>query len=130
MFQDEESIRVHAAKTDAELEAVVDRAFDRLGRVEFFKGGEFEVRSRRFETALATTRMTGRVLRSRKGDEWDVVVEYEVRPTALCWVLLVLGVIFLFLLGALLLLVPYTAKNDLQRRVANALRDVRYDAEG
>lgn len=129
MFRGEESIRVRAAKSASDMESVVDHAFERIGRVEFFKSGDFEVYDRRLQTSMATTVITGRLIKSRKGDEWEVVVEYEVRPTGLCWVLVVLGALFLFLLGLLLLLIPYTAKSDIQRRINNALRDARHDAE-
>ncbi|MDY3560089.1 hypothetical protein R5W23_001314 [Gemmata sp. JC673] len=58
-----------------------------------------------------------------------MTVDYWVAPTVTCWVLLVLGVFFLFLLGLLLLLIPYTTKGEMQRVLSNAVRDARDNIE-
>lgn len=130
MFSGDESVRIRTSKSEGELEEAVRDAFDRLGRVKFFSRGEFEVRAAKFQTAFADTEVTGRLRPGRKGGEWELVVEYRVSPTVLCWVLLVLGALFLFLLGGLLLLlIPYTTKGEVQRAVSNVIRDARDDIE-
>ncbi|VTR94120.1 unnamed protein product [Gemmata massiliana] len=129
MFRGEETIRIRTGMRGSEVEVLIEHALARLGRVRFYKGGVFEVTGPRLGSAMSVTEVTGRLSRGRRDDEWIVDVEYAVRPSTLCWVLLVLGVVFLFLLGLLLLLIPYTTKGEVQRVVTNALRDVRDDAE-
>ncbi|HEY1189264.1 MAG TPA: hypothetical protein VGE74_16550 [Gemmata sp.] len=125
MFNGDESVRIRTSQPEEDLEEAVRDAFERVGRVKFFSRGEFEVRASRFTTAFAETHITGRLSRGRKEDEWVLVADYRVAPTALCWVLLVLGVVFLFLLGVLMLLFPFTTKGEVQRAVSDAVHDAR-----
>src|SRR5262249_32355697 len=100
---------------------------DRVGRVRFGKRGSFSVSAGRFESSFATAQITGDISQ-RKDGEWRLTVNYTVNPSALCWVIAVVGMLFL-VAGVLILLVPNSTKNDVQRLVHRALRDVRDDAE-
>jgi hypothetical protein len=128
MFSGEESIRIRCGLTAEEVEEVVADALDRLGRVRFGKRASFEVSARRFDSALVATEVYGRLAEGRKDGEWRLTVNFVVRPTPLCWAILVVGAIF-FLWGVLILLVPYSTKGDVERAVARALRDARDDVE-
>jgi hypothetical protein len=128
MFSGEESVRIRSSLPAEEIEEVVADALDGLGRVRFGKRGSFEVGARRFESSFAAAEIHGRLSEGRKEGEWRLTVNFVVRPTPLCWVLLVIGVLF-FLAGALVLLVPYSAKGDVERAVVEALRDARDDVE-
>jgi hypothetical protein len=127
MFSGEDSIRIRADLSEEELEAIIEDAFDRLGRVRFGRRGSFFVSARRFEDSFSTTRITGDLLQ-RKNGEWRLSVNYTVNPSALCWVIAIVGILFL-VAGVLIMLVPNSTKNDVQRAVYRALRDARDDAE-
>ncbi|MDY3555367.1 hypothetical protein R5W24_004510 [Gemmata sp. JC717] len=122
-------MRIRSSKPEADLEEAVRDAFDRVGRVKFFSRGEFEVRASRFQGTFVEPRIDGKLSRGRKDGEWVLTVDYRVAPSVTCWVLLVLGVFFLFLLGLLLLLIPYTTKGEMQRVLSNAVRDARDNIE-
>lgn len=128
MFSGEESIRLRSKLSGEEIETFIEDALDPLGRVEFLRRGSFEVRARRFETSFATAEIHGRLVKGRNEGEWRLIVNFTVRPSALCWVLAILGLIFT-IFGVLILLVPQSTKNDVEREVARAIRDARDDIE-
>jgi|GEM_PF-2231884 len=128
MFSGEESIRIKSARSGEDLEPIIERAMDHLGRVYFERRGEFEIDTRQFQNALATTEITGWLSKGRKEGEWRLTVTYQVNPSALCWVIVVLGALF-FLAGVLILLAPHSTKGEVQRAVVRALRDARDDVE-
>ncbi|MBP3956768.1 hypothetical protein J8F10_15960 [Gemmata sp. G18] len=112
MFGGDGTIRFRSAKRGSELEDIIEQALGRLGRVEFHKGGAFELVGARLRSGMSVTEVTGHLPRGRKDDEWVLDVNYTVRPSPACWVAVALGVVFLFLLGVLFLLIPFTTKGE------------------
>jgi hypothetical protein len=128
MFSGEDSVRIKSNLGEEELEEIIENALDRLGRVRFGRRGDFTVSTRRFESSFATTELYGRLSKGRKSGEWRLSVNYTVNPSALCWVIAVLGFLF-FVIGVLILLVPHNTKTEVERIVSNAIRDARDDVE-
>ena len=73
--------------------------------------------------------MSGNLARGRRDDEWILSLSYSVLPSPACWVIAVLGFLF-FLVGPLILLIPFTAKSNVQRAAEQAVREVQGEAEG
>jgi hypothetical protein len=128
MFNGDDSVRIRTKLSEEQIEEIVENALDRIGRVRFGKRGSFEVSGRRFENSFATAEIYGRLAPGRKDGEWRLSVRYEVKPSALCWVIAILGAVF-SLLGVLILLAPQSTKNDVEKAVRRALRDARDDVE-
>ncbi len=122
MFSGEESMRIRSALPREEMENVVADALDRLGAVKFTGRSRFRVRAGRFDSALANVTIDGELTKGRKDGEWNLTLFYQVKPSALCWVIAIVGFIFL-LLGPLIFLAPNSTKNDVQRAVYRAARD-------
>lgn len=128
MFSGEESVRFKSNLPVEELEEVITDALDGLGRVEFTDRTGFRVRAKRFETALANVTIDGELTKGRKGENWTLTLTYQVHPSALCWVIAILGFLFLFL-GLLIIFAPISTKNEVQRAVTRAVRDARKEIE-
>ena len=128
MFSGEESVRIRSDLPREELEDAVADSLDRLGDVKFTRGNEFRVRTKRFDSAMSTVTIDGELRKGRKEGEWTLTLFYTVKPTPLCWVIAIVGFIF-FVIGPLIFLIPYSAQNDVKRKVLRAARDARDDEE-
>jgi hypothetical protein len=129
MFSGEDSIRIKSKLSEEELEAIIEDALDRLGRVRFGNRGSFTVNGKKFENAFAKTQITGDLSKGRKDGEWELSVNYTVSPTPLLWVLAAVLFLFIFIVGGAIILLPLTTKSDVQQAVKKALRNARDDAE-
>jgi hypothetical protein len=128
MFSGEESVRIRSNLPREELEDAVADSLDRLGDVKFTRGNEFRVRTKRFDSSMSVVTIDGELRKGRKEGEWTLTLFYNVKPTPLCWVIAILGFIFL-VIGVLILLIPYNTQNEVKRKLVRAIRDARDDVE-
>lgn len=128
MYGNEESVRFRSDLSGPELERLIEDAASSLGYVQFFRGGEFDISGGRFQSFATDVKMTGYLSRGRRDDEWTVCISYSVAPSTACWVLAILGFLF-FLIGLLILIIPFTAKSNVQQAVRRAVREVSDRAE-
>ncbi len=128
MFNGEESVRIKSQLPRNELHPLIEDSLSRLGMVEFLGRGEFRVSARKFSTFATDVDMDGKLSQGRKVGEWTLRISYVVKPSAVCWIIAVIG-FFTCLLGPLILLMPFLAKSDVQRAVEVAVREARDDAE-
>ena len=128
MFNGEESIRLRSELPRAKLEDAIEDACNRIGVVDFFDRGEFKVSGSKFKSFATDVTVDGQLARGRKEGEWTLLISYNVRPSALCWVIAVVGFLFC-LIGPLVLLIPFLDKSKVDRAVERAVRDVQRDVE-
>ena len=119
----ETTIRFQTDLSPGEIKSVVADELGRLGYVSFHGRGNFDISGGTLNSFLTDVRLGGQLYRGRYDDEWAVRVYCEVKPSGACWTFAILGLLF-FLLGMLVLIVPYSSKGNVQRSVENALRDV------
>jgi hypothetical protein len=129
MFSGEEFVRIRSNRPREELEDAIADGLDRLGDVRFGRGSEFRVRTGRFDSAMATTRIEGELRKARREGEWILILTYQVNPSGLCWAIAIIGYMFV-LFGPLIFLVPLNTKDEVKRLVRRAIRDARDDIEG
>jgi hypothetical protein len=129
MFTSEASARIVSLLEPKELEAVVERSLGRLGRVSFYKRGEFEISGSRFRSFAADVSFDGRLSTGRHDDEWTFRLGFDVKPSGACWAIAIVGFLFI-LIGPLIFLMPYSTKGDVSRAVENAMRDLQDEIEG
>lgn len=128
MFNGEESIRIRTKHTEEKLKEVIDDVLGRIGRVEFFRRGDFAVSPGKFKSFATAVEMDGQLSKAKKEGEWTLRLEYNVAPSSTCWVIAVVGFLFC-LFGPLVLIMPFLAKSEVQRAVERALRDVQQEVE-
>ncbi len=128
MFSGEEIIRFRSSLAYAEVQALVEEGLESLGYVTFYKGGDFNVSAERQKSFATDVILRGELRKGRRPSEYVVRVYYNVQPSSICWVIGIVGLLFC-LLGPLIFLVPFMAKNEVQQAVDRALRNVRHEAE-
>lgn len=119
MFSGEERVRISLEGVDqhAFIRELVD-CFSSIGDVEMSKSGSFEISSRKFESFTHKVFIDGSV-RAKEGKA-TVVVNYRIQPQIITWIIAVC----FFPLGLAVLLLPYNAKTDLDRRVEKSCRSL------
>lgn len=127
-YNNEDSVRFGSSASRADLERMIEDVVGRLGHVMFVGRGEFEVVGNRFRSFATDVRMAGQLYRGRREDEWTLSISFSVQPSAVCWVIAILGFLFI-LIGPLILIIPFTAKGNIQNAVSRTLREVRHEAE-
>jgi DNA-directed RNA polymerase subunit RPC12/RpoP len=128
LYNNEESVRFYSTLSRSKLEDMIEDTVGRLGRVRFSRGGTFEVEAARFRNFATDVHILGELTEGRKDGEWNLRVSYEVKPTGACIAIAIVG-FFLILIGPLILLMPFTAKTEVQRAVDRAVREMRDEAE-
>ncbi len=128
MFSGEEIVRFRSAVPFAKLQELVEESLEGLGYVTFYEGGQFDVSAERHRSFATDVTLRGEVRKGRRPDEWIARVYYTVQPSALCWVIGIVGLLFC-LIGPLIFLVPFLAKGEVQQAVERALRNLRYESE-
>lgn len=128
MFSGEESVRIRSDLPREKLADLIEETLDQLGVVESFGRGEFEVSASRFQSFATKVNVTGDLSKGRKEGEWILRINYSVQPTALCWVIAIVG-FFLCFFGPLILLMPFLAKSEVQRAIERAVRDARLELQ-
>ncbi len=127
MFYSEEFTRFHTNLPPSKIVATIEEVFERIGRVEFFDRGEFEVSSSKFRSFATDVTVNGKLSKGRKEGEWSLRIEYSVKPSPLCWVIAIVGL--LFLIGPIIFITPFLAKSEVQRAVERTVRDFRDSIE-
>ena len=128
MFNGEESVRIRTDLPKEKLEEIIEDCLGRVGAVEFFKGGRFEIISPTFKAFASDAKVDGQLSPGRKEGEWNLRVSYSVQPNVVCWVIAVVGFLFV-LIGPLILLIPFLAKGEIQKKVGQALQEVEDETE-
>lgn len=124
MFSGEERIRVPLAGIDSNalVSGVVD-CFSVLGEVELSKSGQFEIDGKKFASFTHKVDIDGSI--RKKDDRAVIEVNYRIQPQIICWII---SVCF-FPLGLAILLLPFNAKNDLDRRLEKSCKALRDEFE-
>ena len=124
MFSGEERIRIPLAGIDnnALIRGVVD-CFSTLGEVEISKSGSFEIAGKKFASFTHKVDIDGSI--RKKDDKAAIEVNYRIQPQIITWIIC----ICFFPFGLAILLLPYNAKMDLERRVEKSCRALRDEFE-
>lgn len=128
MFNGEESIHIRTNLPPSKIEEIIEEEVAKVGTVELLGRGEFKVSASKFRSFLTDASVDGKLSKGRKEGEWSLRIEYHVKPSTACWVIVIVTLLFCWI-SPLLFFVPYTAKNEVQRTVERAVRDVREAVE-
>ena len=129
MFNGEESVRIRSTLSRAKIEEAIEDAADGLGNLKFYDRGEFEITGGKFQSFATAVNISGKLTEGRTEGEWTLRMAYVVKPTGGCWAIAIVGLFLVFIFSFLILLVPMTAKTEVQRAVERAVRDVRDEVE-
>lgn len=112
-------------KTDAPKETVyedIQVQLQTLGSVEISERGVIKINASRFGGFAHDAEITG-VIREKEG-KYAVELDWEAKPK---WLLVIIAAICLFGLGLALLILPYMASGDMQKKCCSVLDNIRFD---
>lgn len=112
-------------KTDQSKEKVYENIQDQLeslGSVELSDRGIIKINASKFSGFAHDCVIEGKI-RERE-NKYTVELEWEANPN---WGLVIIVSLCLFGLGLVLLIFPYMANADIQKRAASVLDNIRYD---
>jgi hypothetical protein len=111
-------------ETDLPHRDVVRRicdALDPIGDAEPVEDDEIEVAARRYGTWAYETSVAALLRQHKNGREYEVTIEYKIEPQV---VIMVLCVLFFMPLGLIVLLLGMNTKQELDKLVRRAVRDI------
>jgi hypothetical protein len=119
MFKGNSSVSFKSSKTKAEVIKVVEEQLEVLGNVSIQTSGGFNITGTKFSGFGYETSMEGRV--SDSNGRFTVNVDLEAKPAIVGWAI----TICFFPVGAAVMILPLNAKGDMQRKVDQALAEVK-----
>ncbi len=125
MFNGDERVKIATDVGADEFEKHVKESFEPLGEVEISKRGEMFITPRSsLASFFATVRIDGKISNTKEG--YKVDVSYSVAPSQACWLVAVLGFLFLCMIGGGIIFAPLVIdKPNVARAVERALRDLK-----
>ncbi len=129
MFKGEESIALSTPLPDPEVMKKVQEALGILGRVRIDKRGAIEIDPKgKFGNLLTDTTMEGMI--RKKGDGYDITIDFSCKPTVVNWVIITVGTLLCWGLNWLTVFAPLMDKKKVAKAVRNALLDIEEGVQG
>lgn len=130
MFKGQESIAFTTSTPQEAISSTIEESLQRFGKVSVSKKGAIEIEPRsKYKTALTDSNFEGTLEQSKKNpQQWVLTIAFSVKPTVVCWITAVIGMMAAGL-GFLVLLVPFKAKGAVQQAVIKALHGVQDEFE-
>lgn len=119
MFKGNSSVSFKSSKTKADVIKVVEEQLEILGNVSVSSSGGINVTGSKFTGFGYKTNIEGRV--SDRDGRYTVNIDFEAKPETAGWVV----TICFFPLGALVMILPNNAKDDMQRKADQALAEIK-----
>jgi hypothetical protein len=120
MFSWKEYARIHTALARKELVDKVCDYLDPVGETSIEGKGVIEVHTKQYNSFGYEVKIEAFVDPAKKDDEYDITVNYEIKPTAAGIILTVL----FWPIGLILFLQGSSAKQQMQREITQALEDL------
>ena len=112
-------------KSDSPIEKVheiIQENLETLGSVDISDRGQIRINASRFNGFVHDCEITGTV-REKEG-KYSVELEWEAKPK---WLIIIIAALCLVGLGLVLLILPFMANNDMQKKVSSALDNIRFE---
>ncbi len=119
MFKGNTSVSFKSSKTKEEVINVVEKQLENMGNVSVSPTGGINVTGSKFQGFGYETSIEGRV--NDKDGHFSVNIDFEAKPAITGWAI---SVCF-FPLGAAVMILPYNAKEDMQRKADQALAEIK-----
>lgn len=125
MFGNEEIVRFESNQSLADLHSAVEDYLGDLGDATISKTGTISLASSgKYNGSFVTTEIYG-TLKNDKNNRYKLILTYKCYPTILAWIIVIFGVLFCFLIGGCIALIPaFSTKNQLERDVRLALSNI------
>jgi hypothetical protein len=122
MFKGSQNTNFKTDKPKEKVYEVIQDNLETLGNVEISDRGQIKINASRFSGFAHDSEITG-TIREKEG-KYSVELEWEAKPK---WIIIILAALCLVGLGLLLLVLPFMANNDMQKKAASALDNIRFE---
>ncbi len=119
MFKGNSSVSFKSSKTKADVIKVVEEQLENMGNVSVSSSGGINITGSKFSGFGYETNIEGRV--SERDGRFSVNIDFEAKPATAGWVI----TICFFPIGAAVMILPYNAKGDMQRKADQALQEIK-----
>jgi hypothetical protein len=112
-------------KSDSPKEKVFDTIqsnLETLGSVHISDNGQIKINASRFNGFAHDSEITG-IVREKEG-KYSVELDWEAKPK---WLIVIIAALCLFGLGLALLILPFVANNDMQKKASSALDSISFE---
>jgi hypothetical protein len=121
MFKGEETIVVVSSDPIEKVYDKVEESLSELGRVTISKKGSVSLEPKaKYSNIFTDVTMEASVKKLKKPDEYEVSVAYNCAPSAITWIVAIVGT-FTICIGFLAILLPMTQKSTVERDVKRVL---------
>lgn len=127
MFKGEEYVTFETAEPTEKLFEKVEGSLAELGKISITKKGTITIEPRsKLSNAFSQTSMEGQLAQKKGAKQHTLTVNYDVSPTIICWLVIVVGTLTLFL-GWLAIFLPMSHKKAVGKEVQKALAQIEDD---
>lgn len=123
MFKGNASARFTASKPQDGVFKEVEQSLDVLGRATVSSSGTISISEGKFSGFGYKAEFDGRIV--EKDGTYTVDLDFQAKPEIIAWII----AICLFPIGLAILILPYNAKGDIQRKAERVMDDLKYALE-
>jgi hypothetical protein len=122
MFKGSQNTNFKADTPKEKVYEIIQENLETLGSVDISDRGQIRINASRFNGFVHDCEITGTV-REKEG-KYSVELEWEAKPK---WIIVIIAALCLVGLGLGLLVLPFMANNDMQKKASSALDNIRFE---
>lgn len=123
MFKGNASARFTASKPQDAVYKEVEQSLDVLGRATVSSSGTISISEGKFSGFGYKAEFNGRIV--ERDGTYTLDLDFEAKPEIIAWII----AICLFPIGLAILVLPYGAKGDIQKKADRVMDDLKYALE-
>lgn len=122
MFKGSQSTNFKTEVPQEKVYEIVQDQLETIGSVEISDRGIIKINASKFSGFSHSCEITGTI--RAKENKYTIELEWEAKPN---WTIVILAALCLFGVGLVLLIFPHTANNDMLKKCASTLDNIRFD---
>lgn len=122
MFKGSQSTNFKTDKPREKVYEIIQDQLETLGNTEISERGIIKINASKYSSFAHDSEITG-TIREKEG-KYSIELEWEAKPK---WVIIIILAFCLIGLGLALLIFPFMANNDMQKKAGTALDNIRFE---
>lgn len=122
MFKGSQNTNFKTDMLKEKVYEIIQENLETLGNVDISDKGQIRINPSRFNGFAHDCEITG-TIREKEG-KYSVELDWEAKPK---WIIVIIAALCLVGLGLLLLILPFMANNDMQKKVSSSLENIRFE---
>lgn len=122
MFKGSQSTNFKTDKPKEKVYELIQDNLENFGSVDISDRGQIKINASRYSGFAHDSEITG-TIREKEG-KYSVEIEWEAKPK---WIIIIILALCLMGIGLALLILPFMASNEIQKKAASALDNIRFE---